>query len=224
MKVCTDSCLFGAWVACKMEQENEEKEGFHPARMLDIGTGTGLLALMLAQQSPALIDAVEIEKNAFEQAGENFAASTRAQRLQVFHSDIKDFFPEEKYDFIISNPPFFENDLKSAAPAKNLAKHHNGLLLADLLSSIKNLLEERGKFALLLPFHRAEECINLAATMGFYLEEECDVKQTPGHHYFRAMLLFSREKKDIKKEEILIRDGKGGYSKEFEKLLEPYYL
>lgn len=207
-----------------MQRKNMDEDGFRPARILDIGTGTGLLSLMLAQKTLAKIDAVEIEKNAFEQASENFAASIWADRLTVFHTDINKFIPSEKYDFIISNPPFFENDLKSAAPHKNLAKHHDGLLLKDLLSAIEDLLTKDGKFALLLPFHRARECIGLAEKRGYYLEEKLLVKQTSAHDYFRAMLLFSKKEKDLKSGDIMIRNEQGIYSDQFEELLKDYYL
>ncbi len=224
MKVCTDSCLFGAWVADKLESKCGRENSFSPARILDIGTGTGLLALMLAQKSMAEIEAVEIEKDAFEQSSENFAASPWTRRLKAIHSDIKTYVPKEKYDFIISNPPFFENDLKSAAHHKNLAKHHEGLLLKDLLSVIKNLLTKDGKFALLLPFHRVKECISLAEKEGFFLEKTDGVKQTSAHNYFRAILLFSTEKKNLISGEITIRKEEGIYSDEFQELLENYYL
>ena len=179
---------------------------------------------MLAQKSTAKISAVEIEVNAFEQGKENFAASPWADRLKVIHSDIKEFKPFEKFDLIISNPPFFENDLKSASHHKNLAKHHDGLLLNDLLVSIEKLLAENGKFALLIPFQREAEVIFLAEQMGFFLEEKLLVKQTPKHDYFRSMQLFNRKKKDTRIGEIIIRNEEGLYSEEFEFLLRDYYL
>ena len=224
MKVCTDSCLFGAWIANILKDISEDAEIFNPEKILDIGTGTGLLALMLAQKSSAKIDAVEIEENAFDQASENFAESPWASRLKVINADIKEFTPQEKYDLILSNPPFFENDLKSAAHTKNLAKHTDGLLLKDLLLAIERLLKKHGKFALLLPAHRAKEFIILAENAKFYLEEKVLVKQTPAHDYFRTMLLFGKDKKDIKSSNILIRNEEGTYTDEFGELLRDYYL
>lgn len=225
MKVCTDSCLFGAWVANTISLHSDTEKGtVTPSKFLDIGTGTGLLALMLAQKSIAEIQAVEIEQNAFSQAKENFAASPWADRVKAIHSDIKEFNPSEKFDLIISNPPFFENDLKSAIHHKNLAKHQDGLRLKDLLISLENLLTEYGKFALLLPFHRYSEVIFLAENQGFFLEEKILVRQTPKHDYFRAMLFFSRKKEHVESGEIIIKNEEGLYSKEFEFLLRDYYL
>ena len=225
MKVCTDSCLFGAWIAYKIALSSSENSShIGPEKILDIGTGTGLISLMLAQKSTAQIQAVEIEVNAFEQAKENFISSTWADRLKAIHSDIKEFNPAEKFDLIISNPPFFEHDLKSAAHHKNLAKHQDGLRLYDMLVSLENLLAKDGKFALLLPFHRCNEFILLAEKKGFFLEEKLLVKQTPKHDYFRSMLLFSRKNKDAGWDEIVIKNEEGFYSKEFQFLLKDYYL
>lgn len=225
MKVCTDSCLFGAWVADKISKNiSGKQEDIFGDKILDIGTGTGLLALMLAQKSEAEIHGVEIEKNAFEQTKENFAASPWAGRLKAFHSDIKVFNSSDKYDLIISNPPFFENDLKSNVHPKNLAKHHDGLLLKDLLLCIKNHLSEQGKFALLLPFHRDEEMGLLAKKAGFFLQEKLLVKQTPKHGYFRAMHFYTKEKKDANTKEIIIKNENNVYSEKFHFLLRDYYL
>ena len=108
MKVTTDGCLFGAWIA-----ENMKKESLLYNHCLDIGTGTGLLTLMLAQENEIAIDAIEIDKDAFEQAVENVTASPWSGRIQVVHADVREFESENQYDVIISNPPFYERELKS---------------------------------------------------------------------------------------------------------------
>ncbi|HEU5052942.1 MAG TPA: methyltransferase, partial [Hanamia sp.] len=189
MKVCTDSCLFGAWIAKKIEDKI-----LRPEYILDIGSGTGLLSLMMAQKSGAKIDAVEIDENSFEQTIINFKNSAWKDRLNVFHADIKTWEAEKKYDLIISNPPFFENDLRSANQNKNLAKHHDGLTLKELLNSVKKYLNENGNLAVLLPFHRVEQFKNLATELNFFCREELLVRQTENHTFFRGMLLFGRNK------------------------------
>jgi tRNA1Val (adenine37-N6)-methyltransferase len=219
MKVCTDSCLFGAYIADKIEQEI-----IQPKRILDIGAGTGLLSLMIAQKSHADIDAVEIDESSYRQTTENFSESKWNQRLQAFHADVKSFVSAFKYDLIISNPPFFENDLKSESKHKNLAKHHDTLTLNELMQCVKNNLETDGNFAVLLPFKRIEYFKRIAAENGFYLKEELLVKQTPKHTYFRGILFFTTEAKSINSKELIIKDEAGNYTCEFNSLIKDYYL
>jgi tRNA1Val (adenine37-N6)-methyltransferase len=219
MKVCTDSCLFGAWVADKIE-----KKRITPKTTLDIGSGTGLLSLMLAQKSKANIYAIEIDKNSFEQTKENFISSKWQQQLNVYHSDIKEWKHDLKYDLIISNPPFFENDLISEAKSKNVAKHHAGLSFNELIQSIKNNLTIDGNFAVLLPYHRIKYFIDVAIENNFYPEEEMLVKQTQKHNYFRGMLLFGTKKMIVNYNEIEIKNKNGKYSSQFQNLLKDYYL
>ncbi|MEO5649914.1 MAG: methyltransferase [Ginsengibacter sp.] len=219
MKVCTDSCLFGAWVAHKIE-----KKIINPSSVLDIGAGTGLLSLMLAQKSNAIIHAVEIEENSFEQAKENFASSPWHQRMRAFHQDIKEWENKLKYDLIISNPPFYENDLKSNHANKNLAKHHDGLTLKELIQSIKNNMSGNGNFATLLPYHRVAGFADAAMENGFYVQEELLVKQNPKHSFFRGILLFGKKEKSKIHYELTIKNEQGKYTNEFQELLKDYYL
>ncbi len=219
MKVCTDSCLFGAWVADKIEYKI-----IRPERILDIGAGTGLLSLMLAQKSKAQIDAVEINENSFFQTKENFNESQWSNKLQVFHCDIRNWSSNQKYDLIISNPPFFENDLKSSDQNKNLAKHHDGLTFAELLSSFSKYLNKGGHFAVLLPFHRIEFFKKMAVENNFHLSEEWLVKQTPRHSFFRGMLLFGTKRESFSSKELTIKNQEGNYNEGFNYLLKDYYL
>ena len=213
MKVCTDACLFGAWVAQKVAGR----------QILDIGTGTGLLSLMMAQQTSAQIDAIEMDEAAAEQAADNFENSPWKERLQVITGDAKLLHLGKKYDLIISNPPFFENDLKSADVQRNLALHSKQLSLTELIKVIKSHLADNGKFALLLPYHRKNEFLQIAIEAGFSPEEIVSVKQTVKHAYFRAMLLFSAVEVTLVEQEITIREGEV-YSNEFSNLLKDYYL
>ena len=218
MKVCTDSCLFGAWIA---EIISKTKM---PENILDIGTGTGLLSLMVAQKNDSSVTGVEIDENAFKQACDNFSLSPWNKRLEAIQGDIKSFQPGKPFDWIISNPPFFENDLKSIHTSKNLAKHHEGLLLKDLVNVVSTLLKKEGKFALLVPFHRVDEVIALAGGNSFFMQEKVLVKQTPAHSFFRGMLLFGREKTETINREIIIKNKEGMYTPEFMTLLKDYYL
>ncbi len=218
MKVCTDACLFGAYVAEKFHRTGSK------LHTLDIGTGTGLLSLMLAQKNDAAnIDAVEIDKSAAEQAKENFKISPWRDRLHIHHTPIQQF-GFNTYDLIISNPPFYENDLKSEDAKRNLALHSSALGLDDLLDVVQKHSSPLGKFAVLLPYHRSANFQNHASLKDFYLEEEVCVKQTPKHSYFRCMLFFGRAKTQAKHLEIIINNEKGKYTEDFSDLLKDYYL
>ncbi|MFZ2783079.1 MAG: methyltransferase [Sediminibacterium sp.] len=220
MKVCTDSCLFGAWVAEYLQQQQPNVKN-----ILDIGTGTGLLALMLAQQLPALVGAVEIDEAAAVQAAGNFSASPWSARLQVSHCSIQDFAAASptRYDFIISNPPFFENDLQSGQENRNLALHSKALRLNELIGGIEQLLHPGGHFAVLIPFSRSAYFKAEAEKSGFYPFGEVRVRQTTGHGFFRSMLIFGKESAECITEDLAIKEGPG-YTNGFRKLLTPYYL
>lgn len=215
MKVCTDACVFGGWVAAWIADL---------ANCLDIGTGTGLLTLMLAQKTNLDIDAVEIEKDAFDQAKENFTNSPWSERLKVFHSDIKKFTPSKKYALIISNPPFFENDLKSEVKNKNIAKHDDELNLQELVEVVEKNLDASGFFAVLLPYHRVSFFERLANENEFYLQQRLLIKQTPSHNFFRGILLFGKQKITPATKELAIKKIDGSYTDEFRELLKDYYL
>ena len=219
MKVCTDSCLFGAWIAEKIERKEIE-----PERILDIGAGTGLLSLILAQKSSVIIDAVEIDENSFIQTKENFMQSQWNKRLQGFNADIKKWAAPNKYGLIISNPPFYENDLRSSNQHKNKAKHHDTLTLQELIQSIKLNLTDNGNFAVLLPFHRIDFLKSLATENNFFLIDELLVKQSPHHSYFRGILFFGTKKNPFMSKELIIKNNKGNYTEEFNYLLKDYYL
>jgi len=219
MKVCTDSCLFGAWIASAIEDKNISAE-----TILDIGTGTGLLSLMLAQKTNAGIDAVEIDTNAFEQASQNVNASSWNNQIKIFNADIKKWNPPLKYDLIISNPPFYENDLLPENKTKNVAKHSAALSLEELIVIAKKLLNEDGTFAMLLPWHRTKLFENISAEHAFFIKEKMEVKQTPSHNYFRTMLILQQKETTQSKSELVIKNSENKYSDEFKDLLKDYYL
>jgi tRNA1Val (adenine37-N6)-methyltransferase len=219
MKVTTDGCLFGAWVAGRLESG--------AGNILDIGTGTGLLTLMMAQQSKFFIDAIEIDKDAFEQASDNVAASPWANRIKVFHADAKKLVAKNKYDVIISNPPFYEKELKGDDAQKNLAHHDAGLLLPELLHIIQENLKPGGIFYLLLPYKRNDEVKQLLTANDFTIEQMTFVRQSFNHDYFRIMLAgkFKTAKSaETLIDEIPIKDKQDNYSPVFISLLRDYYL
>jgi tRNA1Val (adenine37-N6)-methyltransferase len=223
MKVCTDACLFGALVAkCPTCLQ---KGKFTMVNCLEIGTGTGLLSLMIAQKNNALtVDAVEIDNAAAQQATENIAASPWASNIQVFNDNILTFNSGKKYDSIFSNPPFFEDDLQSADKAKNNAKHNTAISLLQLLQVVDNYLAADGFFAVLLPYHRVEYFIEEAVKMGLHLSKQILVKQTFKHKFFRGILFFNRKNAKPEFTEIIIKDSDHNYTPEFAAALKDYYL
>ena len=232
LKVSTDSCLFGAWIAEEVRNKKYEvRSGFNtltthysPLTILDIGAGTGLLMLMLAQKSEALIDGIEIDEPSYQQATQNIEASPWKERLNLFHADVKQFNFSKKYDLIISNPPFYEGDLKSVAANRNVAMHDEGLKLDELIGIVDNNLTENGRFAVLLPFTRAERMIEKGKLTELHLLKHVQVKQTVKHGYFRSILLFSRREKQPIVDDFSIKDENNQYTNEFVNLLKDYYL
>jgi len=227
MKVCTDACIFGAWVA-----EMIASSQLQVTSCLDIGAGTGLLSLILAQKIIARnqlqvtrIDAMEIEDNAFEQLENNCKISPWNQLLWPIHGDAKNFIYNKKYDLIISNPPFYYNDLLSSNQTKNIAKHSLSFKLDDLILIIKNQLLKKGNFAVLLPYHRLEYFENLANKNQFFLKEKFLIKSTSQHEYFRGTLLFSKEENNFPLiKELIIKNQNGNYTTDFIELMKDYYL
>ncbi len=219
MKVTTDACLFGAVVAIQIKNSKLKIKS-----VLDIGTGTGLLSLMLAQEVDAHIDAVEIDEAAFMQAKENASNSPWKERINIFNTDVKNYQPGKKYDFIIVNPPFFEADLKSGDKKKNAAKHDTALTLEKLLKAVDDNLPDEGNVAVLLPWHRIKYFEEEALSINFHLHKKIFIKQTPQHNYFRGILFFSRTKTELLQSEIIIKNEEGIYTPEFTALLKDYYL
>ncbi len=216
MKVCTDACLFGAGFSKKIAQHST---------VLEIGAGTGLLLMMLAQRSQAQIHGIEIDGAAHQQLQENTSQNDWQQRLTAFHGDARHFQFPHKYDFIISNPPFFESDLLSASNGEQIAKHSTLLTLDELLPVIAANLQPNGEFGILLPYHRWEYFNKLAGEHQFYLAEKGVVKQSPKHAPFRAILHYKRAKVDFATTiDLTIQQIDRTYTPEFVELLKDYYL
>lgn len=218
MKVCTDACILGAWTAAKVKGQSIR-------HILDIGCGTGLLSLMLAQVSVAMIDAVEINREAADQALENISISPWANRMKVIHRSVQGFHSSTKYDLVICNPPFFENDLKATMKEKNSAKHETDLNFDGLAAVIKGNLNEGGRAVVLLPYHRTDHFMGILEKNAFFVEEKLLIRHSPGHQWFRSILLFSaRYGHETNLQELDIQDALAQYTNDFKSLLKDYYL
>ena len=220
MKVCTDACLFGAFVA--------ESSKLNAKCCLDIGCGTGLLSLMVYQKNnDIIIDAVEIDQAASEQAKENFKNSGWKEKLNIYNDSIQQFansLIEKKYDVIICNPPFYENDLKSENQQRNIALHSKELSLNELVSIVQKLLSNKGNFFVLLPFHRTKYFEELLLKYELCVKEKVFIKQTSKHNYFRTIFWVDRSAATSHQSEIVIKNNENKYSDEFINLLKDYYL
>lgn len=216
MKVTTDACLFGAW--CADQLLNTEN-----VRILDIGTGTGLLSFMVAQKSHGKIDAIEIDAAAAQQAEVNNRSTPWKDRIHIQHLSIQ-LLPSNNYDFIISNPPFYEHEIKSSAKLKNVAHHSDELSLKDLFSIIDDKLNTNGSCFLLLPYKRRYEIELLIKKRSFYISESVIVKQSYKHEPFRWMIRLGMQYSDIKETTISIWNDQQQYTPEFIHLLKDYYL
>jgi tRNA1Val (adenine37-N6)-methyltransferase len=217
MKVCTDACVFGAFMAKFWKNEKDKT-------ILDIGTGTGLLSMMLAQKLDGKIDAIEINEDAYIQASENFSASPFANKVTAIHKNIILFKPDNKYDFIISNPPFYHNDLATQTQSKNEAMHNASLTFTSLINAIEIHLKPTGQFAVLLPYKRVNEFIEAITEKGFHLNHKLLIKQTPQHPYFRGILICSKTSTTPIMDELIIKGNDNEYTLEFVNVLTDYYL
>ena len=216
MKVSTDSCILGAWFAGKLSHQNT---------VLDIGAGTGLQMLMMAQKNRAHIDGIELDQDAWQQAKENIESSAWKDRLTIYSGDIRTYPFDRKYQFIISNPPFYENDLESPSVKKNQTRHAATLNFQELLSAVERLLEPDGSFGLLLPYHRKNDLLEYANVHSFWPGHQLNIRQTPRHNFFRSVIWFSKTKPaKISNTELIILDEAGKYTDDFVNLMKDYYL
>lgn len=213
MKVGIDSVLLGAWTDSNGAQQ-----------ILDIGTGTGILALMLAQRSKSVIDAIELNREAFLQASENIKHSKFASRIRCFHGAFQDFIPKQNYDLIISNPPYFEKSLKSADTARNTARHTDALSLDELLQKASQLITASGEISLILPSSSLSRVEKTIGTLNLYLKRITEVKGKAHKAAKRILLTISKEKNTCITDQITIYTTEGGYTKEFRSLTKDYYL
>lgn len=216
MKVCTDSCLFAAWVA-------EQFKNIPVHKTLDIGSGTGLLSLMLAQNIAGEIHAIEINADALNQTKNNFISSPWKERLKIYHDDIRSFKNDNLYDLIICNPPFYQKSLLSLHNHINQARHDASLQPHDLIKCVRSFIKTNGNFAVLLPYHLTDQFITMADENNLYVNKLVTVSNFVNSKPIRTMLIFSAAKTDILKSSLAIKNGEE-YSEQFKSLLKDYYL
>ncbi|WP_024872945.1 tRNA1(Val) (adenine(37)-N6)-methyltransferase [Tolumonas lignilytica] len=214
MKVGTDSIVLGCWTPVGGAK-----------RILDIGTGTGILALMLAQRThqEVQIDAVELDPEAVRQAEENINASPWRERIRVFRHDIRTY-QAPHYDLIISNPPYFVHGQSLPDAARQLARHTEALDHASLLESAARLLTPFGKLALVLPVAQGDALIALAMQQGWHLQQRCWVETKRGKEPNLMLLLLSRKSVETEEEQLCLREIDNRYSPEFIALADEFYL
>lgn len=221
MKVTTDACLFGSWCA---ENISVNAGNNNEINLFEIGTGSGLLSLMVAQKTNGIIDAIEIDEEAAQQAKENISASPWKERIAVYNEDVLEFHFSKQYDIILSNPPFYENELSSGNKKKDTAHHGEGLRLEVLVRLIKQHLHPSGCFYLLLPFKRIAEAENILKKENLFINKKLIVHQSIAHQPFRVMVKGGHEQRVTEEQHMFITDDKGEYTKEFIALLRDYYL
>ncbi|WP_284652732.1 tRNA1(Val) (adenine(37)-N6)-methyltransferase [Flavobacterium terrisoli] len=227
MKVGTDGVLLGAWTSI----EN------HPFSVLDIGAGTGILALMLAQRSNAeQIDALEIDENAFEQCVDNFENSPWSDRLYCYHAGLDEFMEEpeddpsdselaQQYDLIISNPPFYSEDYKTESEERDMARFQDALPFEDLIEAASVLLSENGIFSVIIPYKEEAKFIFLAKECNLFPFKITRVKGTPTTEIKRSLLAFSFvETKKVAIDELIIETARHQYTEDYIALTKDFYM
>ncbi len=224
MKVTTDACLFGAVVA-------EKTKGQSTRRVLDIGTGTGVLSMMLAQSIEGPIDAVEIDRAAWMQASANFSQSAWGHRMTAHFGSIQSYESDNfedmgnRYDLIICNPPFFKNHMRGHEDSRNRAIHNTELPLEDLVASLQKLITPTGQAFVLLPYHEMGKFSQMMAQGGFHEHLEIPLFTQPGRPVFRTIKAFSPAPATLRyKENIVIKDQDQNYTWRFTGLMKDYYL
>ena len=227
MKVGTDGVLLGAWCPISHQQSAISNT---PLRVLDIGTGSGLIALMLAQRCPeAHIDAIDIDQEAVEQAKENVKISNFKSQISNFVSRLQDWKPETKYDIIVSNPPYFRNSLKNPDKGRELARHTDTLSYDDLFRHSARLLNEHGQLALILPAEVENDVRETAERYSLFITRVTRVYSKPSKPAIRVLMSFQKSsifnlQSSIIEDTLVLENETGGRSAAYQQLCQEFYL
>jgi len=217
MKIGTDGVLLGAWTSVQ-----------DPYSILDIGAGTGILALILAQRSDAeQIDALEIDEDAYEQCVDNFENSSWADRLFCYHAALDEFTEEmedEKYDLIISNPPFYTEDYKSGDAARNMARFAESLPFEELIKFVSELLSDEGSFAVIIPYSEEKYFLKLSEKVNLFPNRITRVRGTENTPLKRSLLQLSFSEKPFSSNELILEVSRHKYTQDYQKMVAPFYL
>jgi tRNA1Val (adenine37-N6)-methyltransferase len=214
LKVGTDSMLLGSFI-----------DASNAVRALDIGAGTGVLTLMVLQNNPSLIvDAVEIHQDAAEECAFNLKQSSWAEQATIYSQDFLTFQPEEKYDLIFSNPPFYVNGLKSGVESNDQAKHITREILEQFIAKTAGILNEFGRFYVIVPGNQVDYLCGLANKNQLYLTERIDIHATEVKLNSRAILVFSKHVESLKQSVFTVRLLDGNYTAEYISLTKKYHL
>lgn len=215
-KIGTDAVLLGAWADINLK----------PNQILDIGSGSGIIALMMAQRSIAKqIDAIEIQADAYQECVQNFENSHWNDRLFCYHGDVKVLAqePDLKYDLILSNPPFFDEQ-QFKFNSRQQARQQHTLSHKDLIDAVTKLLDPKGYFAVVLPFNKHQSFINLAKQRGLYLLKITQVKGQAQTKFKRSLMQFSFSQNSIIRDELIIEISRHQYTKAYKNLVQDFYL
>jgi tRNA1Val (adenine37-N6)-methyltransferase len=216
LKVCTDACCLGALIAPKAAQAQN---------ILDLGCGTGLLSLMLAQFNQAIITGIDIHQPSVEQATQNFSLSKWSNRLQALQADVNNYTGTVKFDWIITNPPFFENVLRSQTTEEQLAKHLEADGWQVWIDAIARNLLSTGKVALLIPFTATEKVKAAFEKAAFYTEEVIYLYHQANRPAFRSILIFNRITSNfVAPQHFIIKEPDQQYTTAFQDTMRAYYL
>ncbi len=216
MRVGTDAVLFAQWVGVSSSDD-----------VLDIGTGSGIIPMILSQKEAGTVDAVELDTDSYQEAKLNFSISAWNEKLNVINSDVRIYADEinKKYDLIVSNPPFYASDVKPIKEKKVMARHVSTLSFRDLLLSAKKMMKENSRFALVLPFYESRLFIKEAEQLGFYLQKEMHIIPIEGKDANRVNMQFVFDKVDeVEIEYLTIRNKDYSYTEEYKEFLKDYYL